>query len=284
MSTNNTPTPDTRRKLLRSIAASGSVAAVTAWHRPIVDAVILPTHAQTTGPVPAPVLATLSGTLTPASLSEGGLGTYTFTLSAALPSDLTFSLALSGTAIASDLIAFSDPITIQAGQTSFSPSFFPMGNDSLLEGPESAIISINPATLSMPGIAVPNPVVGTLTIVDEDLVTATVGFLTPSTTIGTGSTIAIQVQVSTPQIGNPFNVSISVSGSLTQDADFTLTGGNYNSATNMLTFPAGAPGAITQTIMLSSVAGTGDVTLTIGSTTPYNVASGGASSVTITIT
>ena len=273
-------TPDTRRKLLRSIAAGGSVAAVTAWHRPIVNAVMLPAHAQTTAPTPTPVLATLSGTLSPSSIQEGGIGTFTFTLSAPLSSDLTFFLTVGGTTGIEDFIAFGDEFTIPAGETNFDISFFPMGNDNTLEGPETAILSINPASLSLPGVAVPDTLIGTFELIDQDLTTATVGFLTAGMILTEGNTIGIDVQVNTPQIGNPLNVNLNVSSTLIQGTDFTLTGANYNAATNTLTFPG--PG-ITQTIWLNSLAGAGDVTFDLVSTTPYTVALGNADSVTIAI-
>lgn len=55
--TNDSKNSSERRRLLKTLTAGGAVATVTTWHKPIIDAVVLPAHAQTSDPVALSVTA-----------------------------------------------------------------------------------------------------------------------------------------------------------------------------------------------------------------------------------
>ena len=55
---------ESRRKLLKSLSVSGAAGAVGVWHKPVVDAVALPVHAQTTDTTDTPVATCPEGCYT----------------------------------------------------------------------------------------------------------------------------------------------------------------------------------------------------------------------------
>ena len=192
--------------------------------------------------------------------SEGGSVEVTFTLSAPLPTPLAVRLVLSpdSTAEPIDIISVDELIfTIPAGETSLSGSVFPNGNDNTLEGAEDAIFNIDVANL-IPSVTVADPLVGTIRILDEDIITATVFFSGPANVVVTpGLSQAINIQLSTPALENPLPVVLAISSDdLVENVDFSIVGNNYNPATQTVTFPPGSSGLV-QTLQFISAGGDG---------------------------
>ncbi|MFM8332577.1 MAG: ExeM/NucH family extracellular endonuclease [Candidatus Methylumidiphilus sp.] len=183
--------------------------------------------------------------------------TVTATASAAVTSDQTVSLAVTGTGITADDYSLSNAtLTIPSGQTTGSVTFTVV-DDALVEGTETATLTIsNPSS----GVTLGSTVAQNVTITDNDVPPAPTVNLSVSSNSGSEATATAITVTAT--------AAFAVSGNQTIDLGVTGTGitaGDYSLSNTTITIPSGlTSGSVTFTVVDDAlVEGAETATLTI---------------------
>jgi hypothetical protein len=191
---------------------------------------------------PAPAITSIVDTIDattltiggPASLTEGTSGTYTLTLTNAAQTDVTVTLAYSGTASAADRSG-TTTVTIPAGATSATFSVAAL-DDAFADAGETVVVTITGAT----GGTFENLVVGgansvTTTLSDEATPdTVLVSLAGPGTVTEGVSTANYTVTLGQAAV-TPVTVNLNYSGTAVDGSDYTRA--------LSVTIPAGATSA-----------------------------------------
>lgn len=187
--------------------------------------------------------------------------TVTATASGVVSGDQTVNLGVSGTGItASDYSLTNTQITIPNGQTTGSVTFT-VQNDSLVEGPETATLTISSPSA---GITLGATTTQNIAITDNDTDTLTIS--SPTVTEGNAGTTTMTFTVTSPTaVAGGFTVGFSVANVTTSAADYTLA------TISPLTFTGTAGEQHTITFNVNGdtvVEGNETFTVTLGTVTP----------------
>ena len=170
---------------------------------------------------------TLTGTTTIAE-NAAGVATLTATLSNAATTDVTVTIAYTGTAVGADYTASSVTITIPAGSTTGTVTIDPT-DDALVEGSETVIADITNVTGGN-GATESGTQTATVTITDNDAPTVT---LTGTTSIAENAagvaTLTATLSAAAP---TATDITITYTG--------TAVGADYTASSVTITIPAGS--------------------------------------------
>lgn len=173
--------------------------------------------------------------------SEAATTAITLTATSAIPvsSNQTVSVNVSGTGItAGDYTLSASQITILTG-TSSGQITFTVVDDALIEGTETAIVTIsNPST----GVTIGAPSSANITITDNDVTSVNLSASTNSTS-ESGATVVTLTATTTAPVGGAQTVNVGVSGT-------GITAGDYILSASQISIANGATsGQITFTVV-----------------------------------
>jgi uncharacterized protein YhjY with autotransporter beta-barrel domain len=161
---------------------------------------------------------TVSIAVSPASISEDGVSSPTFTVtrSASLPTATTVNVTLTGTATAgTDFIGAVPNVVIPAGATSATFTINPVG-DTTIEADETVIYTVAAGV----GYTVGVPASATTTILNDDVPSASIA-VSPASVQENGAPNLIYTVALDQAAFSPVSVNFTVSGSATPGADFS---------------------------------------------------------------
>ncbi|MCZ4222600.1 Calx-beta domain-containing protein [Pedobacter rhodius] len=256
------------------------IATITASNNPLV------TVSNT--PATLTIADNTTATVTVAETANGAepniAGQFTFTLSNVSTTDTQVSFSVSGTATSgTDYNAIGTSITIPAGQKTVTLAI-PVLNDNVVEGTETVVLTMNPATNNTAVTANTNP--ATVSISDNDSAIATIA---PGVNGNENGQVAgtFIVTLSNPS-STPTLITYTLGGTATEGSD-------YSAITNKtITIPAGqTTGTITVPVVsdavvegtetiIATLAGTGNTGITVdNSPVSINISDNNSASVSL---
>jgi hypothetical protein len=185
-----------------------------------------------------------TATVTVAATSNGAEpatpGLFTFTLSNVSTTDTQITYGVTGTATSgTDFTAIGTTVTIPAGQTSATVTV-PVIDDSIAEGTETVILTMNAATSNSSITASTTP--ATVNITDNDSSIATIAAGVNGSENGPANGTFV-VSLSNPS-AQPTTITYTVTGTATEGSDYTTI------VSKTITIPAGQT---TATITISGI-------------------------------
>jgi hypothetical protein len=180
-----------------------------------------------------PPTATIANTTNAAEPATDGL--MTVTLSSASVGSTVVSYSVSGTATAgTDYTALSGSVTIPNGATTATITI-PVLDDSLVEGPESVIVTLTSATNSA---VIGSPSSATNTIADDDGATVSIANTADAAEPATDGVMTLTLSATS---ASPTTVSFTVGGAATAGSDYTAFGASAvipaNTLSTTITIP-----------------------------------------------
>ena len=215
---------------------------------------------------------------TDASAGEGttpDTGTYRVTRTGSTTSALTVNYSISGTAAnTSDYSTLGTTVVIPAGSASATITITPI-NDTLIEGSETAILTVTTGT----GYAVGSPSAATVTIADNDFPSVTISATTPSASEQGPVNGVFRVTRAGSGPGlltGALTVSYSIAGTATNGSDYSTLG-------TTVVIPNGTASATITVAVIDDTIGESTETaiLTVATGTGYTVGSPSIGTVTI---
>ena len=201
-------------------------------------------------------------------------GTFRVTRAGSTTSDLTVNYSIGGSAAnTSDYSTLGTTVVIPAGSTTATITITPI-NDTLIEGSETAILTITTGT----GYAVGTPSSATVTIADDDLATVTISATTPSASEAGPVNGAFRVtRAGTYQGTSPaLTVNYSKSGTAASGSDYSALG-------TTVVIPSGSTTATITLAVIDDtlIEGSETAILTLAAGTGYTIGSPLVATVTI---
>lgn len=148
-------------------------------------------------------------------------GTLTVSLSSVVPSGLTVGYTVSGTATSgTDYTALGGTVSVPAGQSSTTITITPL-DDSLVEGDETVIVTLNTST----GYSIGTPGSATAMIGDDEVTTATLAATDSSAAESGADTGTFTITLASAATADT-TVNYTVSGTATSGSDYTALSGS----------------------------------------------------------
>ncbi|RYE69742.1 MAG: tandem-95 repeat protein, partial [Rhizobiaceae bacterium] len=205
------------------------IATLTASNNPLV--------ALSNVPASINVIDNTNATVTVTASADGAepstTGEFTFTLSNVSTTDTQVGYTISGTATSGlDYTTINNTITIPAGQTTVKV-VVPVLNDNIIEGNETVILTLNPATNNLSITANPTPATVNITDSGSAIATITAGVNGAENGSVNGTfTVTLNNPSATPTI-----LTYTLNGTATEGDDYTPI------VTKTITIPAGQTSA-----------------------------------------
>jgi Autotransporter beta-domain/Calx-beta domain len=216
--------------------------------------------------------------------NEAGLvaGITTVSLSNPSATPTTVSYIVSGSATSgTDYTALSGTVIVPAN-TLTATITIPVLQDSIVEGPETVIVSLTAATSN---VAITASGSATNTLADDDASAATIANTTDGNEAGLVAGI-MTVSLSNPS-ATPTTVSYSVNGTATSGTDYTALSGSViipaNTLTATITIPVLQDSLVegSETVIIALTSATSNVAITASGSATNTMADDDASAVTI---